>query len=88
MCVRGRRVNAATDFDLAKHVTHVHRHSAAPQVRQDSVFDSSFLRSYIASARQLQPYVPAELSEYVVGAYVRSGLPRVAACQAPLARQR
>mmetsp|Transcript_4394 Transcript_4394/g.10636 ORF Transcript_4394/g.10636 Transcript_4394/m.10636 type:complete len:725 (+) Transcript_4394:93-2267(+) len=64
------KVNAATDFDLAKHVTHVHRHSAAPQVRQDSVFDSSFLRSYIASARQLQPYVPAELSEYVVGAYV------------------
>ena len=41
------------------------------QVDDDEVFDSKFLREYIAQARQKQPHVPHELTEYVVGAYVR-----------------
>ncbi len=44
---------------------------AATQVDDDEVFDSKFLREYIAQARQKQPHVPHELTEYVVGAYVR-----------------
>ncbi|EKX47330.1 minichromosome maintenance protein 7 [Guillardia theta CCMP2712] len=64
------KINADTDFNLARHVCHVHRFAAAPQVDLDEVFDSQFLRAYIAQARSVDPYIPAELSEYITGAYV------------------
>jgi len=64
------KVNADKDMALAKHVTYVHRFNAAPQVESDDVFDSAFLRGYISQARLVEPVVPDELTEYIVGAYI------------------
>lgn len=64
------KVNYNTDIMLARHVAHVHRFSTAPQVEADDVFDSSFLRAYVAHARTIDPVVPEDLTEYIIGAYI------------------
>jgi len=64
------RVNESQDTALARHVTHVHRFSSAPDVDDGDVFDSNFLKSYIAQARTVEPVVPDDLQEYIVGAYI------------------
>lgn len=64
------KVNSDSDFNLAKHVCHVHQYNCAPSVDMDEVFDAQFLRAYIAQAHQYQPFVPASLSEYITGAYI------------------
>jgi len=47
------------------------QYNNAPSVDMDEVFDAQFLRAYIAQAHRYQPYVPASLSEYITGAYIR-----------------
>ena len=58
------------DERLAQHVTHVHMHSAHPQLSFDPV-EPTLMRHYIALARQKRPVVPKAVSEYIVSAYVQ-----------------
>ena len=48
------KVRADADFNLAKHVCHVHQYNNAPAVDMDEVFDAQFLRAYIAQAHRHQ----------------------------------
>ncbi|KAL9092473.1 MAG: hypothetical protein Q9159_000820 [Coniocarpon cinnabarinum] len=58
------------DEDLARHVTHVHMHSSHP-TQEGLIFSPQEVRQWIARARSFRPTVPASVSEYLVGAYVR-----------------
>ena len=64
------KVNADSDFNLAKHVCHVHQYNNAPSVDMDEVFDAAFLRAYISQAQRFKPHIPPALAEYIQGAYV------------------
>lgn len=57
------------DRKLAEHITYVHRMSQHPELEFEP-FSPSFLRSYIAMARKIEPYVPPELSSKIVNEYV------------------
>jgi len=61
--------NLEADRLLAEHVTYVHQHAEHPHIEGD-VFDAEFIRGYIAQARSIMPFVPKELTEYIVAAYV------------------
>ena len=58
------------DEQLAAHVTYVHMNNKHPEV-DGVVFSPSEVRQYIAQARTFRPTVPKEVSDYMVGAYVR-----------------
>ena len=62
---------ANRDFDvaLAKHVSHVHRFSKHPELDFEPLHPS-FIRAYISQARKVEPYVPPELGQHIVQAYV------------------
>lgn len=59
-----------SDEQLAQHVTYVHMHSKHPE-SEGVVFSPHEVRQYIAQARSWRPTVPKDVSEYMVGAYVR-----------------
>lgn len=60
------------DERLANHVAHVHMHNRHPEPDSDGVmFTPHEVRQYIAKARSYRPTVPKNVSEYMVGAYVR-----------------
>jgi len=63
------RPNLDSDRLLAEHVTYVHQNSTHPKLTVD-VFDAEFLRGYIAQARTVTPFIPRDLTEYIVAAYV------------------
>ena len=58
------------DEELAQHVTYVHMHNKHPET-EGVVFTPHEVRQYIAQARSWRPTVPKEVSDYMVGAYVR-----------------
>ena len=58
------------DEELAQHVTYVHMHNKHPE-STGVVFSPHEVRQYIAQARTWRPTVPKEVSDYMVGAYVR-----------------
>ncbi|MCJ1419022.1 Mcm2-7 hexameric complex component [Xylographa parallela] len=58
------------DEELAQHVTYVHMNNKHPDT-EGIVFTPHEVRQYIAQARSWRPTVPKEVSEYMVGAYVR-----------------
>lgn len=58
------------DEELAQHVTYVHMHNKHPDTT-GVVFSPHEVRQYIAQARTWRPTVPKEVSDYMVGAYVR-----------------
>lgn len=62
------RADMDSDLAMARHVLHVHQHSAPPSL-DFTPLDSSTLRAYISSARQVIPYVPRDLTEYMASAY-------------------
>jgi DNA replication licensing factor MCM7 len=68
--------DAELDMALARHVTHVHIHSEHPEAEGGGAggglkpFEPAFLRNYIARARTFRPWVPRELTEYIVQSYV------------------
>jgi len=69
------RADNDSDTALARHVTHVHIHNQHPTTGHAGagvgpLFDAAFLRAYIAKARTFTPYVPRELTEYIVSSYV------------------
>ncbi|KAI9796313.1 MAG: Mcm2-7 hexameric complex component [Piccolia ochrophora] len=59
------------DEELARHVTHVHMYNKHPDTTDGVVFTPHEVRQYIAQARTYRPTVPKDVSDYVVGAYVR-----------------
>ena len=59
-----------SDEELARHVTYVHMNNKHPDT-EGVVFTPHEVRSYIAQARKWRPTVPKEVSDYMVGAYVR-----------------
>ena len=60
------------DEELARHVTHVHMHSRHPEdPNAGTVFTPTEVRQWVARARSLRPTVPQDVSDYMVGAYVR-----------------
>ncbi|MCJ1395578.1 Mcm2-7 hexameric complex component [Xylographa bjoerkii] len=58
------------DEELAQHVTYVHMNNKHPDT-EGIVFTPHEVRQYIAQARSWRPTVPKDVSEYMVGAYVR-----------------
>lgn len=58
------------DEELAQHVTYVHMNNKHPET-EGVIFTPHEVRQYIAQARSWRPTVPKEVSEYMVGAYVR-----------------
>jgi DNA replication licensing factor MCM7 len=60
------------DEELARHVAYVHMHNKHPENQGDGVvFTPHEVRQWVARARSYRPVVPKEVSDYVVGAYVR-----------------
>ncbi|KAL1958299.1 hypothetical protein VTO42DRAFT_4616 [Malbranchea cinnamomea] len=60
------------DEELANHVTYVHMHNKHPeQGEHDVIFTPHEVRQYIAKARTFRPRVPKQVSDYLVGAYVK-----------------
>lgn len=59
------------DLALARHVTHVHRTGAHPELGFE-VVDPKVIRAHIAEARGVNPVIPKEsaLTEYLVNNYV------------------
>lgn len=60
-----------SDEELARHVTYVHMHNAHPEAPGGVVFSPAEVRQWVARARSFRPVVPKEVSDYMVGAYVR-----------------
>ncbi|KAI4269509.1 MAG: hypothetical protein L6R38_007437 [Xanthoria sp. 2 TBL-2021] len=58
------------DEELAQHVTYVHMNNKHPET-EGVIFSPHEVRQYIAQARSWRPIVPKEVSEYMVGSYVR-----------------
>lgn len=63
--------NRDSDEELARHVTHVHMHNAHPEAPGGIIFSPAEVRQWVARARSFRPVVPKEVSDYMVGAYVR-----------------
>ncbi|KAI9752925.1 MAG: Mcm2-7 hexameric complex component [Chaenotheca gracillima] len=59
-----------SDEELARHVTYVHMNNKHPET-EGIIFTPHEVRQYIAQARTWRPTVPREVSDYMVGAYVR-----------------
>ncbi|KAJ4321766.1 DNA replication licensing factor MCM7 [Neodidymelliopsis sp. IMI 364377] len=60
-----------SDEELARHVAYVHMHNAHPEAAGGVVFSPAEVRQWVARARSYRPTVPKEVSDYMVGAYVR-----------------
>lgn len=58
------------DKRLAIHVAYVHRYEEHPPLEFETL-DAPFMRAMISHARQYEPRVPHEVSEYIVDEYVR-----------------
>ena len=58
------------DEELAQHVTYVHMNNKHPEM-EGIFFTPHEVRQYVAQARSHRPTVPTEVSDYMVGAYVR-----------------
>jgi DNA replication licensing factor MCM7 len=59
-----------SDEELAQHVTYVHMHNKHPET-EGIIFSPHEVRQYIAQARTYRPTIQKEVSDYMVGAYVR-----------------
>lgn len=57
-----------TDMALAEHVTYVHKYGCHPPLETEA-FSPEFIRAFISQARRYNPYVPKELTDYIVSAY-------------------
>ncbi|XP_055313341.1 DNA replication licensing factor Mcm7 [Sitodiplosis mosellana] len=57
------------DLRLAKHIAYVHTHLKQPPTISKPL-DMSLMRRYIALCKRKEPTISADLSDYIVGAYV------------------
>ena len=58
------------DIELAKHVAYVHQHNKAMEIKNETLYDENFIRSYIAQAKTTNPIIPKELHNFIVQKYV------------------
>ena len=58
------------DKRLAEHVAYVHRYEEHPPLEFETL-DAPFMRAMISHARQYEPAVPQEVTDYIVDEYVR-----------------
>jgi DNA replication licensing factor MCM7 len=63
------RPDAEKDRQLANHIAYVHRCSRHPDLTFEPL-SPRFIRAYVAQARRVEPFIPKELSAYVVEEYV------------------
>merc|ERR1712058_83856 len=56
------------DLRLAKHITYVHQHNTNPP-QQHTPIDMKLMRRYVALCQKMNPDVPKELTEFIVGSY-------------------
>lgn len=61
--------NRDNDLRLAKHIAYVHTNLKQPETNVKA-FDMKLMRRYIALCKRKEPTISAELSDYIVGAYV------------------
>lgn len=54
-----------TDRQLAEHVTYVHQKGVHPPLEFEPLLPT-FIRAYVAQAREFKPYIPPELSSTIV----------------------
>lgn len=57
------------DLRLAKHIVYVHSHLKQPTTNVKAL-DMKLMRRYIALCKRKEPTISADLSDYIVGAYV------------------
>jgi DNA replication licensing factor MCM7 len=57
------------DTDLARHIVSVHKHCKHPDLDVEPL-ETNFLKSYISQARNLDPFIPEDLTTYIIEAYV------------------
>lgn len=57
------------DLRLAKHIAYVHTHLKQPPTTSKPL-DMSLMRRYIALCKRKEPSISADLSDYIVSAYV------------------
>lgn len=57
------------DRRLAEHILYVHQHGCHPEFEYQP-YPSEFIRKYISVAREWEPVVPKELSNFITEAYV------------------
>lgn len=57
------------DLRLAKHITFVHKNLTQPPTSVEAL-DMNLMRRYIALCKRKEPTISAELSDYIVSAYV------------------
>jgi len=58
------------DLNLARHIAYVHQHDTYPEL-EFKAYTADFLRAYIAKAREFEPTIPKDLSEFIVLSYVQ-----------------
>jgi DNA replication licensing factor MCM7 len=64
--------NRDSDEELARHVTFVHINNKHPEPQGGGlIFSPNEVRQWVARARSFRPIVPKQVSDYLVGAYVR-----------------
>lgn len=64
------RPDPKRDELMARHITHVHKNLTYPQDRDFEIFESMFLRNYIAYSKKFNPTIEDGLHEYLVNKYV------------------
>jgi DNA replication licensing factor MCM7 len=64
------RADFSHDNALAQHVAFVHQHRRHPAPDNTEYKSSEFVRGYVAQARNVDPFVPHALTDYIVSAYV------------------
>lgn len=62
------RPDGQLDFRMATHITYVHQNCAHPKSDQD-LFDSEFLRGYIAYAKTFNPTISQDLHGHLIQKY-------------------
>lgn len=53
------------DLELARHITFVHTHNKHPP-SQVKALDMGLMRRYIALCKTKEPFIPEELTDYIV----------------------
>merc|ERR1719502_1002962 len=62
------KVDAVKDFDLAKHVGHVHQYRGAPKGELEA-FPEDFIRKYISLAQEYEPKIDDTLQLSIINTY-------------------
>lgn len=63
------RADRDNDLKLAQHITYVHQHGQQPPTEIETL-TMSLMRKYIQMCKSKDPYIPEELTDYVVDTYV------------------